>query len=214
MEKQDKTKITGENADIICKKLRDNAESESVDILERARKEAETILSQARLEAHKNADIVLKLAEQEAGILCERINSAANLEKKRAFLQERGRLAGAVFAAVNDAAGSYRGNPEYRPFLKKIIIDAARLLEEDVLCVLFSPEDGILLDQEFRVQTQSACCAAAARNIVLSFLPGEFREIGVIVRTESGSRIFDGRFSSLLQQRYDEFYGRIMKEMF
>jgi len=214
MEKLDKARITGENADIICKKLKDNAESESAEILGRAESEAETILSQARVEARKQADIVLKRSEQEAALLCERINASANLEKKRAFLEERGRIAVAVFKAVNEAAESFRGSGEYALFLKKMIPEAARLLEDGSLCVVFSPEDEVLFSAEFRAEMQSACIAAASGNVVLTFLAGEFRDIGVIVRTENGNRLFDGRFSSLLQRRYEEFYGKTVKEMF
>ncbi len=215
MEKQqDRTEMNSENAGVICRKLKDNAQTESSAILERAGREAQDIIARARDEAGRQAQTVMQRAEQEAALLRERIVSSGKLEKKKAFLEERGRLTAAVFNAVHQAAREFRGSPEYPVFLKKLICEGARVLEDARLHVIFSPDDGGLFGDGFRSEAQSACAAAAGGAVALSFSSGDFGEIGVIVRTASGSRIFDGRFSSLLRQRYDEFYGKIMKEMF
>jgi len=215
MEKQlDRKETNSDNAEVICGKLKNNAETESAEILERARKEASDILGRARDEAARQAETFMQRVEQEAALLCEKIVSSGKLEKKRVFLEERGRLISAVFDAVHQAALGFRDSPEYPVFLKKLICEGAGMLEDASLHVIFPPDDGGLFGDGFRAEVQSACAEAVGAAVALSFYAGDFRDIGVIVRTESGSRIFDGRFSSLLQQRYDEFYGKIMKEMF
>lgn len=213
MEKQDRTQINAENAEIICRKLKEDAETESAGILENAAREAEAVISRAGAEAAGKAEAAIQSAEQEASLLCEKIVSSGKLEKKKAFLEEQGRFSSAVFAAVHQAADEFRGSPDYPGFLKKLISEGARVLDDTRLQVVFSPRDEALFSAEFRSEAQSAC-AAAAGGITLSFSAGDSGDIGVVMRTESGSRIFDGRFSPLLQQRYDEFYGKIMKEMF
>ncbi|MDD5668936.1 MAG: V-type ATP synthase subunit E family protein, partial [Candidatus Omnitrophica bacterium] len=144
--------------------------------------------------------------------LKDRMISATHLEKKRAIMEEKNKFAEAVIAAVKIEAGEFRNNPRYAEFLTKMIMEGARVVGSRSIDVFYSSADEKVLTNEFKSSLISLAKKEIDENILFSFKPAEFHDIGVIVQSSDGRLVCDNKFLSRFHAVYDDVYTRLLKE--
>jgi vacuolar-type H+-ATPase subunit E/Vma4 len=200
MDKKDILKISGENADEICSKIKEDSFREEQLLLDKANKEKERILSEAVKEAERQTSACLFVAENEIARIRERIFSIVTMEKKRIFLEGKSLFVTDVFAAVKQEAENFRRNKDYAKFLKEAILEGIEIVGSSNAQVFYS-----YLDEG---------AISLVKDLPVEFKNSTFSEIGVIVQSQDGRLLFDNRFSARLKRSYDEIYMNLLKEVF
>ncbi|MFA5338063.1 MAG: V-type ATP synthase subunit E family protein, partial [Candidatus Omnitrophota bacterium] len=158
-----------ENAGEIRKKIYEETEYETKEIVNRAKTLAKDLLNDARLTAEKSkAEGILDL-EKKISAIKERIFSALNLEKKRVIMGEKSRFIDEVFLELNSQAKAFRGNPEYIPFLKETILEGVTVIAAKGLEILYSPLDEKIIDDTFIAEAKKLCQGKSTQEIQLKF---------------------------------------------
>lgn len=203
-----------ENSKTICDKVREEAEDEVRDILEKARKERDRILEEAKKEVFEKKNAMLKESDNEIERIKERVYSNLHLENSRAILGEKNEFAEEVLKNVNDQAQNFRSNGEYPVFLKKAVIEGLGIIDDAETEVLYSSKDSSIIDSVFIKDVEAKTTAEFKKKISIEFKKSDFGDIGVIVQARGGRRIYDNRFRARLKRAHDEIYMSLLKEVF
>ncbi len=198
--KKDVSKISGENAEEICSRIREESSEEAQLLLGKAHKERERILSEASREAQGRASAILAAAEKETARMKERIFSTVTMEKRRVQLEAKSLFIADVIAAVKRESENFRGNKDYVRFLREAILEGIKIVDDKKAQVFYSHLDEGLISQ--------------INDLPVEFKRSDFGEIGVIVQLQDGRLLFDNRFSARLKRAYDEIYMKLLKEVF
>ena len=202
-----------ENSKTICAKVKEEADDEVRDILEKARAARDRILEEAKKEVFEKKNAMLKESDNEIERIKERVYSNLHLENSRAILEEKNEFAKEVLKKVNDRAQNFRSNGEYPVFLKKAVIEGVGIIDDAETEVLYSSKDSSIIDNVF-VKDVEEKTTAEFKKISIEFKKSDFGDIGVIVQARSGRRIYDNRFSARLKRAHDEIYMSLLKEVF
>lgn len=198
--KKDVSKINGENAQMICSRIREESSEEAEFLLGKAHKERERILSEASKEAQDRARAILLAAEKEVAQTRERIFSTVTMEKRRVDLEARSLFIADVIAGVKKEAESFRGSLDYVEFLRKAVLEGIKIVDDKKAQVFYSHLDEGAISQ--------------LNDLPMEFKKSDFGQIGVIVQSQDGRLLFDNRFSARLKRAYDEIYMKLLKEAF
>ncbi|MDD4183712.1 MAG: V-type ATP synthase subunit E family protein, partial [Candidatus Omnitrophica bacterium] len=146
---QDYLKENIANAEEIRKKIHEETDYETKEILSRAKTMAANILNDAREQAEKDKADGLLILEKKINTIKERIFSALNLEKKRVIMGEKSKFIEEVFIELGNCASAFRREQEYPPFLKRVILEATDVIDAKSLEVLYSPFDEKIINDAF-----------------------------------------------------------------
>jgi vacuolar-type H+-ATPase subunit E/Vma4 len=203
-----------EDAHVIRAKIKEEAAYQTADIAARSKKEADSIRAQARSEAQRKKDEMLKEMERAIARTKEKILSTLSLEKKKIILDGKNKFAQAVIAQVQQEAGAFRADKEYASFLKRAILEGARVIDSDAIEVRYASVDAKLINADFIREAGAFVANTLKKNVALSFEPGKFSDIGVVMQSPDGRLHYDNRFSSRLQRVQDELFARLLREAF
>ncbi len=198
--KKEVSKISGENADEICSRIREESSGEAELLLGKAHKESERILFEASKSALAEAGAIFSAAEKESAENRERIFSTVSILKRRVDLEAKGLFIADVVEAVKREAESFRGNKDYVQFLREAVLEGIKIVDDKRPQVFYSHLDEAAISQ--------------ISDLPVEFKKSDFGEIGVIVQSQDGRLLFDNRFSARLKRVYDEIYMKLLKEAF
>jgi V/A-type H+-transporting ATPase subunit E len=214
MDKEIYSKVHQENAEEICRKIREDAAYESRVILEKAQKEAENVVGEAKQEAEKNKEAVLKELDREVQALKERIFSTLNLDKRRIVLEEKNKIINEVLEIVKREAQNFRQSQEYVLFLKKAILEGVEVIGGTDISIFYSFLDEKIIDTAFIKEISNLRQDKINKTLSFTFYKSEFSDIGVIIQSKNGRCIYDNRFTSRLNRLYENIYMNLLKEAF
>jgi Archaeal/vacuolar-type H+-ATPase subunit E len=198
--KKEISKISAENADEICSRIREESSVEADLLLGKAHKERERILSEASKAARAEAGAILVVSEKESAENRERIFSTVSILKRRADLEARALFIADVIEVVKREAESFRGDKDYVKFLREAVLEGIKVVDEKRPQIFYSHLDEAAISQ--------------ISDLPVEFKKSDFSEIGVIAQSQDGRLLFDNRFSARLKRAYDEIYMKLLKEAF
>ncbi len=201
-----------ENADAICARIREDADYETKNMLERANKEVERIIKKAQEQAEKKKEEILKNADKEVEKSKERILSTINLEKKRLILEERSKFVEEVLDRVKMQAQDFRKSADYVNFLEKAIMEGAKVIDEGDIEIFYSFLDEHIMHDGFIKKLENICSDTLKQKCSLKLKKSDFKDPGVIVNSRDGRMMYDNRFLARLERIYDEVYMELLKE--
>ncbi|MCK9594938.1 MAG: V-type ATP synthase subunit E [Candidatus Omnitrophica bacterium] len=213
MDKKILDQVNGENADMICAKIRQDTENEVKGLLDRASREKDGMIKKAEAEAQKKANDIRREADKDIDKSRERINSTLNLEKKRLLLEGKNRFVQSVFGSVAGLAEKFREQPAYADYLQKWIIEGIRVIESDKVDLFYSFRDENIVSDVFIRKIENICKDTLKQNVSIKPCKGDFTDIGVIVNSRDARVMFDNRFSARLSRSYDQVYMELLKEV-
>ena len=200
-----------ENTDLICGKINQEAGEEIKIILGKARKEAGDIFSQAGVEAESKKQLILNELEKDIRKSKDKIFSSLNLEKKRLVLTEKDMFVHAVLAELDKDFEEFRETAEYLEFLKKAVIEGAKVIGQNNAVVYYSFMDARFFNENFIAEIKKLCLDAGT---AVEFNKAEFEDLGVIINSIDGRVMYDNRLSSRLARSKEEISGELLKEAF
>ncbi len=205
MDKSLYSKARVEDAGEICRKIIEDATSQANSTLTSARKEKSKILEEANQEAENKKKEALKKNDIEIEKIKQKIFSTLNLEKKKLFLEEKGRFIETALEKVREIAAEFRKDQGYKAFLEKAISKGVEVIGEGALDVLYSALDEKIIKEDFIKNIKGA---------TLEFKKCDFKDIGVIVQSKDSRLIYDNTFSARFKRLYDDIYMDLLKGAF
>lgn len=204
--------LNTKNPEKIIEKIRQEADLLSESILSSAMKEAQVLSEQSRkmLEAEK-AKIEQDL-RLETAVFKEKNISFLSIEKRKIILNQKNRFVEDVLSLVRQEAEKFRFNKDYYDFLIKACCEGARVVGSKDVEVLYSYcDEAAFTSPEFGDKIRLFCSAIGC-DCSISFLKGEFKDIGVIIQSKDTRLIYDNRFESRLKRDYDEIFMNLLQE--
>jgi len=229
MDKSLYSKAKIEDAGEICRRIIEDATSQADSMLTRSEKEKSEILKEANQEAENKKKEILRKNEIEIEKMKQKIFSTLNLEKKKLYLEEKGRFIEAIIEKVREMAAEFRKDPAYKKFLERAISEGVEIVGEGDAEVLYSGMDEKIIKDDFihspaeetnsglsippkelRVSAQMG----SIKNIngaALEFKKSDFKDIGVIVQSKDSRLIYDNTFSARFKRLYDDIYMSLLR---
>ncbi len=201
------------NAEEIRKKIHEETDYETKEILNRVKTAAANILNDAREQAEKNKTDGLLMLEKKISAIKERFFSALNLEKKRVAMGEKSKFIEEVFLELANCAAAFRHQQEYPQFLKRIILEATDVIDAKSLEVLYSPLDEKTINDTFANEAKKICQNKLNQEILLKFTKGNFDDIGFIVQSPDGRLIYDARFAPRINLMREDIYMDLLRKL-
>ena len=202
-----------ENAEVICERIRREAQEELGRIRERSSREADEVLRAGAKAAEKKreqkrAELAAELEKER-----ERVFSGVAIEKKRQVLEEKNVFADEVLREVGNIACRFREKPEYRAFLEQAILEGIAVVDAESIRVFYSPNDkAMVTDRDFQARVQAGAAAADGRRAQVEWVEGDFDEIGTVVVSADERIRFDNRFSARLQRQNEKIVTELLKD--
>lgn len=212
MDRQALDQISVDNAALLCSRIREDADKQVAEIVEKQRADAGALIQQAQAEAQRRKIAALAAVEKELEKFREKAASALNLEKRRLLLEGKSAFVKAVFERVSRQAQELRGSQAYAEFLRQAVVEGAQVVEAPALEVFHAPADRHIFTPEFVQAAEKLCSQSLRMSCQLRMTSGDFSDIGVIVATQDGRMIFDNRFAARLARMYDQVYAELLKE--
>jgi len=200
MDKNLYSKVKVEDAEEICRRITEDAASQADVMFMGAKKEKARILEEANLEAETKKKEILKRNELEIDKIRQKIFSTLNLEKKKLFLEEKGRFVETILEKVTETAMEFRKDPGYRAFLEKAIAEGIAVLGEAEVEVMYSGLDEKIIKD---IQVKGT-----------QFKKSDFKDTGVIVQSKDSRLIYDNRFSARFKRLHDEISMELLRGNF
>jgi len=214
MRVKDNSLVNRQDAEIICAKIREEAEYQYREILQKARNEAEEIIQQARRQAESQREELFNALKKELAKAEEKIISMFNLEKKRIILEGKRAFVEDVMDAVKKEAEAFRNSVEYPDFLKKVIMEGLSVIDDENIDVIYSQIDSRFINDAFINEVTLLARDRFHPGVNIKFQKGDFKDIGIIMQSQDGRRIYDNRFSARLKRVYEDVYAQLLKEAF
>lgn len=203
-----------EHSEELCAKIRQEAEYQCQTLLARAKKEADTRIAEARGEAGRLTDEVRRESEAQIERLKERVFSTLNLGKKKILLEEKSAFADRVIESVKKEAERFRSSRDYPSFLKRAILEGARVIDQEHLTVLYAPADERTVDANFIREAEQLCRSTLNREFSLAAQKADFSDIGIIMQSADGRIVYDNRFAARLERMYEQVYMDLLRSSF
>jgi vacuolar-type H+-ATPase subunit E/Vma4 len=213
MKKEFNPAANEENAGIISEKIRLEAEQQIADILNLAKKEAEILIEQAQKQAAAQKQKALRELENEIKTQEEKNLAALNLETKKIILQQKSALVEDIISAVKVQAESFRNLEDYKIFLKKCILQALSVVDDQNIDIFYSFKDESIFDHAFIGQLKDLAQKKIRKDLTLTFKKNDFEDIGIIAQSKDARLKYDNRFVSRLKRIYDDIYMELLKEI-
>lgn len=197
--------------------LIDEIERQTRDRVDAIKNQAKTQAEQIILEAKKQAEEIIKTEKEKIQRLLEVMKQnaeiALKLETRKMYLELKKKFADSVIEKVRQSASSLRGDPkEYRTFLKKAVIEGIIVVDSTQIIVNFSPKDKIFFDDEMRKEIEETFKKESKKNVSVSFVEGDFQDVGVIVCSADGFIVYENTFSARLKRMYETIYSELLSE--
>ncbi len=204
--------INSENAQSICTKIQEDADSETKVIIERAKVQADEISKNSEKMFNNKKQFLMAELEKDLQKSQEKISSTLNLEKKRILLEARSKFVDSVFAVVKQKALDFRKDAKYSEFIFASIIEGAQIIETGDIEIFYSYIDEAIFTNEFLNRLKTKITAVVGKSCTISLNKNEFKDLGVIINSKDGRLVYDNRFLSRLGRNYDQFYIELLKE--
>ena len=211
MKKEPLPNINLDNAEAICAKINQDADSEVSQLFERAKAQAQQIIDAAKKEAGVLKAALLRDLEKEIDKSKDRVLSTLNLEKKRLILEGKQKFVEEVLSAVKQKAALFRSDPGYADFLSRSIVEGMQVLDVAQGVIYFAAADEHILNDSFMKKVTDACRRATNRECSLTLNKSDFKDIGVIVNSQDGRMMYDNRFDARLSRMYEDIYMELLK---
>jgi V/A-type H+-transporting ATPase subunit E len=205
MDKSLYSKAKIEDTGEICRRIIEDATFQADFMLTRAEKEKSEILKEANQEAENKKKEILRKNEIDIEKIKQKIFSTLNLEKKKLFLEEKGRFIESIIEKVRETAMEFRKDPGYKKFLEKAVSEGVEVVGEKEAEVLYSGLDEKIIKDDF---------IKNINGVALEFKKSDFKDIGVIVQSKDSRLIYDNTFSARFKRLYDEIYMDLLKGVF
>lgn len=202
-----------ENAEEIRKKIIESTDYETKEIIERAIKEASRIVSEIKVTAADEEKKRFLESDRQINLLKDKIFSAVNLEKKKIVLNAKGKFIDEVFCEIKKQAEDFRNSEEYEKFLKKEVLESAKVIGVSELDIFYSYIDEKMMNEKFIKEITDFCRIKFNKDFSLQFIKDSFNDIGLLVQSKDGRLIYDNRFLSRLKRSYDEIYMDLLKKL-
>jgi vacuolar-type H+-ATPase subunit E/Vma4 len=211
MNKEPIQNINQDNAEAICAKINQDADSEVKQLFERATAQAQQIIDGAKKEAEALKAALLRDLEKEIERSKDRVLSTLNLEKKRLILEGKQKFVEEVLSDVKLKAGRFRSDPGYQEFLAKAIVEGVQVLDVARGVVYYAAADEHIFNEGFIKKVTDACSMAMKGECFLALNKSDFKDIGVIVNSQDGRIMYDNRFDARLSRMYEDIYMELLK---
>ena len=211
MNKEPISNINQDNAEAICAKIKQDADSEVAQLFERAKGQAQQIIDGAKKEAEALKAALLRDLEKEIERSKDRVLSTLNLEKKRLVLEGKQKFVEQVLSDVKQKAGRFRSEPGYSEFLAGAIVEGMQVLDVARGVVFYAAADEHIFNDGFMKKITDACSRAMNRECFLTLNKSDFYDIGVIVNSQDGRMMYDNRFDARLGRMYEDIYMELLK---
>jgi vacuolar-type H+-ATPase subunit E/Vma4 len=211
MNKEPISNINQDNAEAICAKINQDADSEVRQSFERAKAQAQQIIDGAKKESEALKAALLRNLEKEIERSKERVLSTLNLEKKRLILDGKQKFVDEVIMDVKQKAGRFRSDPGYSEFLAGAIVEGMQVLDVAQGVVYYAAADEHIFNDGFMKKITDACRRAMNRECSLTLNKSDFKDIGVIVNSQDGRMMYDNRFDARLGRMYEDIYMELLK---
>ncbi|MDD5155184.1 MAG: V-type ATP synthase subunit E family protein, partial [Candidatus Omnitrophica bacterium] len=168
----------------------------------------------AAQEAENKKEQMLKDFQKQLAHDKEMILSSLNLEKKKAFLEEKSKFVQQVMESLIKESQAFRKSKDYPGFLKKAIIEGVSVIDSQDMDIFYSSLDAAVVNEAFIKETTALASDRFKKNFVFKFHKSDFKDIGVIVGSCDGHLIYDNCFLSRLKRIQDDIYMNLLKEAF
>ncbi len=201
------------NFEEIRRQIQLDVAREAKEIIEQAKKEADEIIKKTNREIEKRKQEASIELDRQTAIIKQKILSGINLEKKKISLGEKNKLIEEIFSQIKLEAEVFRRSAEYSDFLKKTVAEAVKIIDSASLDVLYSPLDEKIVSAEFQKETVDFYRSKTGEDISLSFVKGDFKDIGFIIQSKDGKVIFENTFLARLRRAYDDIYMELLRKL-
>ncbi|MBU2590982.1 MAG: V-type ATP synthase subunit E family protein [Nitrospinota bacterium] len=193
--------------DIIDKIRKDTADQVS-NIRSDAQKEADKLLKEAEERGSKEADAILKKGKADAAHRLHRMEQVASVQARKGLLATKQEVMGEVFATALERLSNIP-DKEYAELLKKMVVDAAVTGDEEVL---LHASDVTRLGKGWITAVNSALTGTGKKG-GLKFSSDNLEEKGGFVLKRGKVKI-NSTFVSLLKSCRDRLEPKIAKVLF
>ena len=214
MEKKEYERIQKENAQLICRKIKEDVAREVNEIIAAAKKEVDALTKAAQAEVQKKKDEITKNFQKESQLLKDKIFSTLTLEKKRIILDEKNKFIEEIFARVKEESEEFRRKPEYTNFVIETILNGATVVDTHDSDVVYSSLDENIMTADFKKNIEAQCVTRLKKSVVFQLRKSDFNDIGTIVQSEDGHRVCDNRFLSRFTRKREDVYMALLREVF
>jgi vacuolar-type H+-ATPase subunit E/Vma4 len=213
MEKKEYERIQKENAQVICRKIKEDVEGEVNKIITAAKKEVNALTVATENEIQKKKSEILLNFHKESQLLKDKIFSTLTLEKKRIILDEKNRFIEEVFTRVKEETEEFRRKPEYMNFLIDAMLNAIAIVDTQDIDLLFSSFDEKIMTVDFKENIEARCRNRLNRTVALTLRKSDFNDIGIIAQSPNGHRVCDNRFLSRFKLKREALYMSLLREV-
>jgi len=182
-----------DNAGQICHKIQVDSQAQAADVADMARQEVSRILDEASEEARAAGIEFSRQTDNDIERLKELVFSTLNLEKRKVVLGAKNSFADDVLNLIHQKAAAFRNAEGYRDYLTRLISVGAQVVDSKDVTVIYSCLDQNLFEAGFINRIKNACLGCD-----VNFQKGEFKDIGLMVQSRDGRRIYDGCFNSII----------------
>ncbi|MDD5347588.1 MAG: V-type ATP synthase subunit E family protein [Candidatus Omnitrophica bacterium] len=203
--------LNSENAEVICARIRQEADREVEAVRVRAAADSDKVITRAREAALEKKSALLSGLARDIQKIKEKVLSSLALEKKRLVLAEKDKFVQTVLESIKREAEGYRRNDGYAQFLENAILEGLGVIEEPHIEVYYSSLDEGLLTEAFIKKIEVRCSQAAKRTVIVKLHRSDFTDIGVIVYSADGRMMYDNRFLTRLERAKADIERELLK---
>lgn len=184
--------------------------------IEQINQQANTQAQQIILDAKKQAERIIKEEKEKTlekiSVMKQRAEATLKMEIRKMQFELKKRFADSVIEKVKEFAWSLRQDSEYKKFLKKAIVEGIMVIDSPQMVIKFSPPDREIFTPDLEKEIKEVCKKELKRNVSLSFVEGDFQDIGVIVCSADGFVMYENTFSARLKRIHETVYSELLSE--
>jgi len=198
----------------LCEEIIREAQRQAETLLADANGMAQRIMEQARADAADFAAGVMADAEHQAAEQECKSQPAINIDVRRVAMDAREKLFTMVIEHMKNKASTFRQDGRYRDYLRRSIIEGARIVACPEMVVIGSHIDAPLFDDSFLNDASRQLKDEHGQTVSLTFvaMEGEL-DIGVMIQSRDKRILFDNRFLPVLARWHDRLHVDILKKV-
>ncbi len=185
-----------DQADLLCHAILARGREEAEKILQQARSQAERLKAEEREREQALRERTRREVEVRASHEARNLVDRASLESRRRVAKAKEAAMIRVFALARERLLAFRNSPEYRPWLKEMLLKAVRELGGDSFRLLAHPEEAAQLDDELLAEVGRETGARLEAAPAGEVPPG-----GFIALTADGRLRYDATFQGILDRK-------------
>ncbi|HOI69151.1 MAG: V-type ATP synthase subunit E family protein [Methanothrix sp.] len=184
-------------------------------ILQEARKDADKIRGESEKTAQAKRLAILAKGQQQAEREHQRILADAKMQVKREIFDVKEDLIKEAFGDAEARLKKLAEVPEYVDILKKLIVEAGRVVGGGPLEVLVRREDRSILSGKILADLSEEISKATSKDTTVELSGGVISTIGgAIVRSKSGSIEADNTIESRINRIRSELRFKVAEILF